>query len=50
MGDVACPVDKDTDLAVYFLRERGKVPCKLGTDAFAMEFPPVNPFESIQIA
>jgi hypothetical protein len=50
MGNVARPADKDTDLAVYFIRERCKVSGKLRADEFAMELPPVNPFERIQIA
>jgi hypothetical protein len=49
MGNISRPADKDADLAVYFMGERGKVAGKLRADEFAVELSPVNPFESSQI-
>jgi hypothetical protein len=50
VGDIPGSADKNTNLTVYFLGERREVSGELRADEFAVELPPVNPFESIQIA
>jgi hypothetical protein len=49
MGNIPRPVDENTDLAVEFVGEPGKVFRKFGSDDLARYFSPVDSFESVEI-